>query len=686
MKRRKMSPSAAGWFLAVSCAALIAAHATAHAGDADRDSTLVRVDLADGPIPALLEHLDRDVIRFNEHVVTLANPFFEGRGSGMRGNDLAAEYLEFYFRRANLIPPFDKVESAADGAEVVEPNALYAQPFEFGRTVDVVRESVRFTGPDVADVRLSPGRDFNTLGVSGSQTLRDAPLAFAGYSIEEGPDGFTSFAGAEPEAELEGKVALILRFEPVNEEGRSALTGNRWSNAASPYPKLLASVRRGAAGIILAHPPGADDQRIDRLETARSTARLGRTLGVPVVMVTMDAADKLVRAADEHGRSLADLRALADEGGAVIDLPRATVSIDVELEHGPQVTSNVAGILPGRGDLAEQFVIIGAHFDHLGDGSMGGSRSGEIGRIHYGADDNASGTAGLLLAVDRLSERYAALGEGDHARSILFIGFSGEEIGLLGSRHFVRNSPIAAGDIQAMINMDMIGRLRDYALNLSGTGTAEDFEQLLEPMLASSGLQINASRGGSGPSDHASFYAAGIPVLHFFTGLHQEYHTPADKSHLINNVGAVRIVNLVCDVAMELATLPDQLEFTSTDRRAQPRAQDPQPEQEAQEEQTDQPRMGQISVRFGIAPGDYADTEGGVLVGEVFPETSAALAGIRAGDRMTRWNGQEIDDIAGWMRQLAGHEPGDTVAVTLLRDGDELTVRVTLQARERGGR
>jgi hypothetical protein len=291
----------------------------------------------------------------------------------------------------------------------------------------------------------------------------------------------------------------------------------------------------------------------------------------------------------------------------------------------------------------------------------------------------------VLLAAEILSRRFADTTTGGGARrSVLFLGFSAEEMGLIGSREFVKASPIDAKSITAMLNMDMIGRLREEKLDVYGTGTADGMAALVKPMFDASGLKIEQSPGGRGPSDHATFYGGGVPVLHFFTGLHEEYHTPRDTADLINVEGAVRIVDMVCDIATLLATRPEQLVFTSTDKGGRGGTPD-----------DTGPSMRSISVRFGIAPANYAEGGDGVGVGEVFDGTSAAEAGIKTGDRITRWNGEPVDDVQHWMTYLAKHKPGDIVDVTIVRPKDpknkdagseEMVMRVTLKARDQAAR
>lgn len=325
---------------------------------------------------------------------------------------------------------------------------------------------------------------------------------------------------------------------------------------------------------------------------------------------------------------------------------------------------NVFGVLPGQGRLADEWVVIGAHYDHLGDGHFG-SRSPEFaGEVHPGADDNASGVAGMLVAAERLIR---AREEGNFTgprRSILFIGFAAEEMGLVGSKVFVDDAVIPTRDIVAMMNLDMIGRLGDELL-IAGIGTGDGVADRVAPIVQASGLPARLADSGWLPSDQVSFLSAEIPSLSFFTGIHDDYHTVRDEGWKIRHAGGARIAALVADIAQTLATEPERFAYVSIDR----------------------PTRGVGSgrnapVRLGVRPGEYLGEEQGVLVGDVYEGTSAAEGGVRKGDLIVAWDGTAIDGPGALMQQLRAHEPGDFITLTVLRDGQREVLGVTLQARE----
>jgi hypothetical protein len=295
-----------------------------------------------------------------------------------------------------------------------------------------------------------------------------------------------------------------------------------------------------------------------------------------------------------------------------------------------------------------------------------GSRSGP-GELHPGADDNASGSAAIMMMADKIKRHYDALPADADARSVLVIAFSGEESGLNGSRHYANNPIVPMDDHALMINFDMIGRIKDGRLSVSGYHTGEGMKEWLQPYFADTPLNVVQMDRMSGASDHTSFANKQVPVLFgIIADFHQEYHTPRDVSPMINRVGAVDTLNLFTKIVIDAATRAERFSFASSSTAPRERA-----------AQAAGPR-----VRFGIMPGYVeGDDKGGVLIEDVTEGGSAATAGIVAGDRLVRWDGQKIADIYAWMELLGKHNPGDVVKVGVLRAETEVTLEVTLQGR-----
>lgn len=628
----------------------------------------------DVDMPAILNALDPDVRAYIAHITTLANPFFEGRAPGTHGNRVAADYIEFWFRHFGLQPAFPEYDAegnaVGDGALWVS----YRQPFDMPGGMEAITQQLAFADTNGTRTDLEPLREFTALGVGEGEV--SGPLSFVGYGITGGPDGQDHFG----DIDLTGRIALLLNWEPSDASGRSKWNGGRegWSERANLQTKLLETARRGAVGIILVNPPDTRDGRTHELLAASESS--WRRVGVPVVHLSIPAADRLLSRIGARSLSAHRQAADADDFKATHYGDQTTATIKVELRRTQNPTDNVGGVLRGHGDLKDQWIIIGAHYDHVGYGYFG-SLSGRsaVGTIHPGADDNGSGTSAVLVLAQRLGDAYAKLPPDASARSILFMTFSAEESGLNGSRHYTRKPTLTADQVNIMLNLDMVGRLRHNSVEVSGIGSAVGLADLVKPAFDASGMRVVSQESGSGPSDHASFNAVGIPVLFFFTGLHEQYHRPADVASLINPVGAVKIVRLAHELAMQFATMPEKLEFQRTgggfrlDMLDQPPG-----EGDAAAQEPAQP-MARSRVRLGIQPNYNAETTG-VLLDGVTEGTPAAAAGLKAGDLILSWNGAPVTDIRALMTELAKHQPGDKITLGVKRSGEMIKVEVTLAA------
>lgn len=609
---------------------------------------------------ASAEQLAADQEVLKKHIATLASEEYEGRYPGSKGGKLAADYVQYHFeqlKKYGVVPAFTDTEDASKKS--------YRQPFD-APAKNVAEKQVATYSIDGAEVKLEAGKDFNVLGLSGSLDAT-APLAFAGYGITMADDGYTSYPdGGDTGPSVNGKIVIVLRFEPMNEEGTSRWAKEGWSFAAGLEPKIGSAIRRGAKGVILVNPPGAKDDRMGKLEDVNSVSAR-EPYEAPVVMMSTEAAEALVKAADPQGRSLLELRKLVDKEGAIVEMPKATVTLGAKVGKLRPRTDNVGAVLPGVGALKDRYIVLGAHYDHLGTGLVGVRFPSDRGQIFHGADDNASGTSGMIMNAAKIAEEFSKLPADMPRRSVLFLAFSAEESGLNGSRYYTQHPIVPIDQHDYMINTDMIGRLSDKPLEAGGVGTAEGLADWLSPYFESSGLKIAAKPGGSGPSDHASFYAANVPVLFLFSGMHPDYHRPTDTAEKINYEGAAKIADMAKRIGMDASLRPEPFKFTSSGGSSAA--------------SNDQPAPGRGRIRFGIAPGDYAGDEKGVLVGEVLPDTPAAKAGIKKNDLIIKWNDNRVVGVEEWMPYFNAAKPGDVVKVTVLRDKQEIVIDVTLEAR-----
>lgn len=639
---------ALSWTFIVATPALFAQEAATTAEATAATATATAAPAEKPKIHEVIAASDPYVQAFNEHLTILASPWMEGRLPGTKGMERAMDYMEDEFRKAGLLPAFQPSDGGPKN---------YRQPFSLGSQRDVTDEQVKmFCGGN--EIALEKEKDFRftSLGAGGSA---EGVLAFVGYGIEDGPDGYTSFAEGHS---LEGKIALVLRFEPMDEKGNSQWSGGEgWSGRAGFQGKIAAIAKRNPAAIVVVNTPGANDPRITSLGTGGG----GRAMAdVPIFMVSTDAGERLVAACDGEKRSLMDLRKLADAkdatGARSFDLAGSKVAVSATVSEKPVRAENVVGVLPGRGDLAKEVIVIGGHLDHLGQGDFG-SREGP-GKLHPGADDNASGSAGIILLGDMLKKLYDAEPAETPLRTIVFIGFSAEESGLNGSRFYAENPIYPIKDTVLMMNFDMIGRIVDNRLAVTAAG-AKDIKAWAEPFYAKSGLTVVERGAGGGGSDHASFLAVGVPILFaIIADFHDDYHTSRDVTGLIDRESSVMAVNLWRELAWDMAKRTQRFEAETTGgpMRAQP-----------------------MRVRVGLRT-RAADDGSGLEVIDVTQEGSAAKAGIEKGDKIVKWNKKEMKDREAFVAELRLHEPEETVQCVVVRNGEEKTVYVKLEPARSG--
>lgn len=585
------------------------------------------VALAWVPAPAQdapLRHEDSILVdRLREHVRFLAGDELAGRRPPEPGNARAAEYIAAAFREAGLEPL-----AGGDG---------YYHTFEYAAGLDLGGNNSLFITTPGNPISLLPGDRYNPLGFSSNGNASGA-LVFVGYGITAKDENYDDYAGID----AAGKIVVMMRYSPDGDNPHGAL-----ARYASFAQKVRTAREHGAAAVIVINQPSESSKPIPVTLDRNFT-----NVGLPVVF----AAHTVFNTAnDPSGRTLAALQKHIDSARtpASFVMAKHSAVLSVELHQRRVRVPNVVGVVPGSDPrLRDEIIVIGGHFDHLGMGGEGSLHGSHEPAIHHGADDNASGTAGVM----ELARMFAAART--NRRTLVFMGFNGEEMGLLGSAAFMANPPIAAERIVTMINLDMIGRL-DSNLIVQGTGTSPWWNAMLNDYNAGR-FPLKMVEDGFGPSDHSSFYAKNIPVLFFFTGLHSDYHRPSDTWEKVNYPGLGRVVNFVAGMARAIDARDERPPFTKTQSAAR--------------------TSGGFKVYVGTIP-DYGYDGKGLRLSGVAEGGPAQKAGLKEGDVIVRMGSREINNIYDYTDALGAFKPKERVDVVFLRGTERQTASVELGSR-----
>ncbi len=549
--------------------------------------------------------------RYGSDVRYLASDELEGRGPGTAGLDKAARYIRTGFENVGI------PGAGSDGA--------YERPFSISLGSHNVpsKTFLKLTGPGGQRVDLELGKQFQALS-SGNPEKLELDLQFAGYGISAPRLDYDDYA----DAAMTGKAVVIIRREPQQDDEQSKFDGKRASRFSYVRAKLQAAQQSGAAAIILVNDPfTVEAEKADELSRPGG---FGRTsVKLPFLQVTQTVVDEILKASpiergDKQFQSLADIEADIDENLTPMSQPLDGWKAELQcvFESSDAQVSNVAAVIEGAGDLAEETIVIGAHYDHLGFGPYG-SRRPASNAVHNGADDNASGTA----AVMELARRYASRTT-KPARRLVFIAFTAEERGLLGSNHYLQNPLFPLDQTVAMINFDMIGHLNDNGLTVGGTGSSPELATIVEKLCDGATFKVHTP-STTGGSDHAGFYRNNVPFLFFHTGVTDIYHTPDDDYETLDIDGAVTAIDFAERVVDELLSLPERPKFSRTQQ---------------------QPRAGRATAYLGVVPDYAANQAAGVPCSQVSPDSPAAQAGIQTGDVITKIGDVEIQNV----RELSG--------------------------------
>lgn len=578
--------------------------------------------VAPAPTAAPVVESDRAAVeRIAADVRYLASPELAGRGTGEPGARAAADLVVRRFTELGLVP-------LGDGEG---PARSYLQAFE--ARVGAAVAPAQVTGyPGRQRVPLD---DASVTADGSADGSADGDAVFVGFGVTAQVASWDDYAGAD----LSGKIAVVLDGAP--RAPATAKSPDKKLDALRDFGAVRYKIRTArehkAAGVVLV----AAGDELPPVPVDASG------MGIPAVVVRRSAALKLLSGAK------IDVDALRADPKSTKPVPLAKTRLSLVTRIGPKNAPawNVVGALPGKGPTADQWVVVGAHYDHLGHGGSTSRAPGST-AVHPGADDNASGTAMLLEVARRLAKRPSA-----PPRSVAFVAFGAEEIGAVGSRHFVDHAPVPMAAVDAMINADMVGRMRDHALLVDGVGTSGGWPALVSAAATGLGLSITTGAEGFGASDHASFTAKRVPVTFLFTGVHDDYHMPSDTADKIDSAGIELVATLTARLALGVAAQRERLAFV--DAPSDPH----------------RGMRGGFKVSLGTMP-DYAFQGKGMRLSGVRPDGPVARAGLVAGDVVVKVGTHDVGNVHDFMYALADLEAGRPVVVVVEREGRQVSVEV----------
>jgi hypothetical protein len=578
--------------------------------------------------------------RMKKDIFFLASKECEGRGVETQGINKAADYIANEFKKAGLKP---------GGV-----NGTYFQPFTINVGFTVREATVLLVGPLGQKIELTMFQDYQVpdLSTTGEVT---APLVFAGYGVRL-PDGsyddFQDLNGPRrrPYLDVAGKIVVVLRRVPRWDNPHCAFGGNQ-NKYGQFLGKIVLAKKNKAAAVLFVndHSEAADGDRFSSFG--------GGGAGVPMAQLRRNILDMML--VSSWGKTLRDVetgidRDLKPRNGPITGW-KATVNIT--MKPVTIACKNIIGVLEGRGPLKDEIVVVGAHYDHLGYGGFGSlAKDQKIKEIHPGADDNGSGTTSVM----ELARRFGAMKD-RQGRTLVFMCYSAEERGLLGSKHYCYKEPLFPLDkTVAMVNLDMVGRLTDNKLRAEGVGTGKGFEDMVDKVNGEFGFKLQKLKGGTGPSDHDSFCRKKIPVLFFWTGIHMDYHRPTDTADRINVAGMEKIATLAEKCIVLLTTQAERPVYVQVAGSGGLGGPD---------------NVPRLSVKFDY----YEETTKGALIETVTEGGAGALAGLKEGDRITAINGTATPNFSAYMEVMSTHQVGVPLDITINRGGKEMKLKVTPQ-------
>jgi len=592
------------------------------------------VAAAELPAPAKI-----DADHYLNYVKVLASEKMRGRGTGSKELEVAAELIAKEFKAAGLQP----VGGSYFQRFPVTTQANLGGSNKLALQFDGKKEILEFQ------------KEFIPLNFSSAGEV-SGEVVFVGYGITAPEYGYDDYAGID----VKDKIVVFFRREPQETDDKSPFSGRVYTRHAQFDSKATNAKLHGAkAAIVLSDVLSSGSGDLEKFAKNAGPANAG----IPFVMMKAESGEKLL---EKAGKSLRDIYRDIDQ-----DLkPRSTalpsniqITLKADVHRAVKTVRNVVGYLPGETD---EHVVVGAHYDHLGMGEQFSMAPSMIGKPHLGADDNASGSAGVI----ELARWMGA--QPKRRRGVLFMTFAGEELGLLGSSYYVNHPILPIEKAVAMINMDMIGRIKDGRVFVGGTGTGASFGELLKQLPQPEGFQFDLSEtAGYGSSDHTSFTTKQVPVLFFFSGLHGDYHKPSDTWEKINAKSAAQLLGYIGGALQHLAADPGRPQYV----RVLP------PQSSHTSGTAPSGGSGGYGPAFGSIP-DFAEPPTGVRFADVREGTPAAKAGLKAGDILVSFDGKKVQNLMDFTVLLRQKKPGDEVEVKVLRGSETVTALVLLTARK----
>lgn len=590
------------------------------------------------------EELSREAVvsRVRNDIEFFASDDQEGRGIETKGIERSAERIIAEYQRFGLVPGM--------------PEGSFRQPFEIaiGDVVISKDTHVKLNGPNGTTIELAIGSEYQPVR-RGANSGASGELVFLGYGIQSQEENYDDYAGIE----VAGKVVVVIRREPQSYDG-GAFRGTATTSNAYIDRKLELMTKAKAAAVLFVNDPATSPTpESDELATPSSFGNDGDSL--PFAHVKQEVIDRILKATPlktAEGGSLASLGEVAkyiDKNLTPVSqvLTGWTADVTTEFEANTVTAHNIIGVIEGEGPKSNETIVIGGHYDHLGFGGYGSRTPNRRGEIHNGADDNASGTA----AVVELARRIAAGPKPQ--RRMIFICFSGEERGLLGSNYYVKHPVVPLEDTVAMINFDMIGNLKNNLVEVNGVGSATEFRDIAIAADKATPINITIIDNAFAGSDHLPFYQKGIPVMFCFTGMTSIYHTPDDDFNTLNIEGAVSVI----DYSEQLLRGVDGLAKAPTFVSAQPRNR----------------RAAVRSPYLGIQPDLAASGADGIVIRSVREESPAEAAGLQTGDIIVQVGETKVEGYQTLIETLIASKPGDVLKLTFKRGAEEMQAEVTLE-------